>query len=421
MTKQLDPKKHGDSMRAIVKRKPIVGKEWLQGFHLIEKPIPVVDSPNDVIIKVFAGAICGTDVGIYNAKESLRVEMSRALTDPVTVGHEFSGRIVDAGAKARRHIARLLAAKAKVNPDVKRLLRGETEAAFAKSKKFLSVVNKHFHASAEMHVTCGTCYQCSLGEKHVCRNTVIKGVHDDGAFAEFVKVPADNLVLFHEKEIPLEIIAFMDAIGNATHTVMSVDVKGRNVVVLGCGVQGLMATAVASYAGAKRIFVTDASHGEFSHDKLEERRFRMARMYGATDCFDMATPQERERFHSVVMKETNQSGVDAVFEMSGSYKAYEDAFKAIRMGGTFSLLGLPAGTMPVDFAKDVIFKGITIKGIIGRRVFETWIQMEKILKAGLAAKFLKTGFITHQFPLEQYESAFDVIRRGDAFKVLLKP
>ncbi|HTY12391.1 MAG TPA: zinc-binding dehydrogenase [Bacteroidota bacterium] len=408
-------------MKAITKPKPVEGKEWGTGFQLIEKPIPTVQSPDDVIIKVFAGAVCGTDVGIYNAKDSLRVEMSRALVSPVTVGHEFSGRIVDAGLKARKHIAAMLFGKAKTNAEVKRLLRGETESKFAKSKKFLAVVGEHFHASAEMHVTCGTCYQCRLGEKHVCRNTVIKGVHDDGAFAEYVKVPAGNLVLFHEKEIPLEIIAFMDAIGNATHTVMSVDVKGRTVVVLGCGVQGLMATAVAKYAGAKKIFVTDASHGEFSHDKLEMRRFRMARLYGAAHCFDMALPEERSRFHSVVMKETNNSGVDAVFEMSGSYKAYEDAFKAIRMGGTFSLLGLPAGTMPVDFAGDVIFKGLTIKGIIGRRVFETWTQMERILKSGLAKKFLSTGFITHQFPLEKYEEAFEVIRRGDAFKVLLKP
>jgi threonine 3-dehydrogenase len=408
-------------MKAIVKEKPVAGKEWARGLRMVEKAVPQADASNDVIIKVFAGAICGTDVGIYNAKDSLRVEMSRALTDPVTVGHEFSGRIVDAGGVARKRVARMIFAKAGKSAEVRKLVRGEKEGSFSKSKKFLSIVNEHFHVSAEMHVTCGTCYQCRLGEKHVCRNTLIKGVHDDGAFAEFVKVPADNLVLFYKKEIPLEIIAFMDAIGNATHTVMSVEVKNRNVVVLGCGVQGLMATAVAKYAGAKKIFVTDASHGDFSHDKLEERRFRMARLYGATDCFDMALVEERERFHSVVMRETGQSGVDAVFEMSGSYKAYQDAIRVVRMGGTFSLLGLPAGTLPVDFAKDVIFKGITIKGIIGRRVFETWEQMEKILKAGLAKKFLNTGFITHQFPLERYEDAFDVIRRGDAFKVLLKP
>ncbi len=410
-----------NTMKAIVKPRPVAGEEWMKGFRLVDKPIPTVVSPSDIIIKVFAAAVCGTDVGIYTAKESLRVEMSRALTDPVTVGHEFSGRIVDAGAKARKHIARLIFEKAKTNPAVKKLLRGEKEATFPNSKNFFPIVQSSFHASAEMHVTCGKCYQCRRGEKHVCRNTVIKGVHDDGAFAEYVKVPASNLVLFHEKEIPLEIISFMDALGNATHTVMSVDVKGGSVVVLGCGVQGLMATAVAKYAGARRIFVTDASHGEFSHEKLDAKRFRMARLYGATDCFDMALPGERDRFHSVIMEQTEKTGVDAVFEMSGSYKAYEDAFKAIRMGGTFSLLGLPTGTMPIDFAGDVIFKGITIKGIIGRRVFETWNQMEHILKAGLARKFLTTGFITHQFPLDRYEDAFEAIRRGDAFKVLLKP
>lgn len=408
-------------MKAIVKDRPVNGEEWTRGFRLIEKPVPGVKSSDDVVIKVFAGAICGTDVGIYNAKESLRVEMSRALTDPVTVGHEFSGRIADAGASARKHIARLIFAKARTNADVRKHLRGERESTFPRSKKFLSIVNEHFHVSSEMHVTCGTCYQCRLGDRHVCRNTVIKGVHDDGAFADYVRVPASNLVLFYKKEIPLEIVAFMDAIGNATHTVMSVDVKGRNVVVLGCGVQGLMATAVAKYAGAKKIFVTDASHDDFSHDKLEERRFRMARLYGATDCFDMADQDERDRFHTEVMRRTAGSGVDAVFEMSGSYKAYQDAFKVIRMGGTFSLLGLPTGTMPVDFAHDVIFKGITVKGIIGRRVFQTWNQMETILKAGLARKFLTTGFITHRFQLEQYDDAFEAIRRGDAFKVLLKP
>jgi threonine 3-dehydrogenase len=408
-------------MKSIVKDKPIECKEWATGFHFVDKPVPQVESSNDVIIKVFAAAICGTDVGIYNSKDSLRAEMSRALTNPVTVGHEFSGRIVDAGPKARKHIAGQVFAKAKSNTEVQMLLRDEREATFPRSKNFLSILSNHFNVSAEMHITCGTCYQCRLGEKHVCRNTIIKGVHDDGTFAEFVKIPAENLILFHEKEIPLEIIAFMDALGNATHTAMSVEVKNRNVVVLGCGVQGLMAIAVAKYAGAQNVFVTDASQGDFSHDRLVEGRFRMAHLYGATDCFDMALVQERARFHSVVMQETSNSGVDVAFEMSGNYKAYDDAFKVIRKGGTFSLLGLPSGTMSIDFAKDVIFKGITVKGIVGRRIFETWEQMVKILKAGLASKFIETGFITHQFPLEQYEDAFEVIRRGDALKVLLKP
>ena len=187
------------TMKAIVKPRPVAGEEWMRGFRLVDKPIPRVESPSDIIIKVFAAAICGTDVGIYTAKESLRVEMSRALTDPVTVGHEFSGRIVAAGAKARKHIAGLIFEKAKTNTTVKKLLRGEKESTFPNSKNFFPIVQSSFHASAEMHVTCGKCYQCRRGEKHVCRNTVIKGVHDDGAFAEYVKVPASNLVLFHEK------------------------------------------------------------------------------------------------------------------------------------------------------------------------------------------------------------------------------
>ncbi len=408
-------------MKAIVKEKPAEGKAWHKGFRLIEKPLPFAQSPTDVIIKVFAGAICGTDVGIYNGKDSLRESMMHAVTDPITIGHEFSGHIVFAGTKAKKIIAEKILAKSKVNTDVKKLIKRETVSSLVQRKDFFTLVYDNFHASAEMHITCDECYQCKHNEKHVCRNTIIKGVHDDGAFAEYVKVPVENILLFHKKEIPLEIIAWMDALGNATHTIMSADVKGGSVVVLGCGVQGLMAIAVAKFAGAKKIFVTDASHDDFSHEKLESKRFALARKYGATDCFDMSLPNERARFHDVIMKQTNDDGVDAAFEMSGSYHAYEDALKVLRMGGTFSLLGLPTGTMPVDFAKDVIFKGITIKGIIGRRVFETWNQMEKLLKAGLAKKFLSTGFITHQFPLERYEEAFDVIRKGDAFKVLLKP
>ncbi len=408
-------------MKAVVKERPTTGREWSKGFTIIEKPMPVVKKDDDVIIKVYTAAICGTDVGIYNSKDSLFENMRKAVTDPITVGHEFSGHIVDAGTKAKNHLAKMILKKAKRNSDIKKFVKGESVGSLAKSKKFISLLNKKFHASAEMHITCGTCYQCRLGEKHVCRNTIIKGLHDDGAFAEYVRVPAENIVLYQQKEIPLEIIAFMDALGNATHTVKSVDVRERDILVLGCGVQGLMAIAVAKYAGAKKIFVTDASHDNFTHDKLEEKRFKMARLYGANDCFDMSVAEDRERFYDAVMKETDNTGVDAAFEMSGNYKAYEDAFKVLRMGGTFSLLGLPAGKITVDFSKEIIFKGVTVKGIIGRRVFETWDQMEEILKAGLAKQFIKTGFITHQFPLEQYDEGFKVIANGDALKVLLRP
>ena len=408
-------------MKAIVKPKPKEGQEWPVGLQIIDKPEPTVENSNDVIIQVKAGAICGTDVGIYYSKDSLRVQMSRALTDPVTVGHEFSGRIVDAGKQAKTHLARLMFQKAKSNADLAKLLKRKTARSLAAEGAFLKFAEKQFLSTAEMHVTCGICYQCLQGEFHVCRNTIIKGVHDDGAWASFVKVPAENVRLFFQREIPYEIISFMDALGNATHTVMAAPVLNKSVVVLGCGVQGLMAVAVAKWAGAQRIYVTDASHEDFSHEKLVSRRFALAKKYGADHCFDMTIGDDRAAFVDTIMSETDNTGVDVALEMSGSYRAYEDAARVLRMGGTFSLLGIPSGTMQVDFAKNIIFSGITVHGIIGRRVFQTWDQMEVLLKAGLAKQLMKTGFVTHQLPLDRFEEGFQAIRNGDAYKVLFKP
>jgi threonine 3-dehydrogenase len=408
-------------MKAIVKPKPVEGESWAVGLRLADKPEPSIEHPDDVIMKVISGAICGTDVGIYYSKDSLRVQMKRARTDPVTVGHEFTGRIVDAGKSAKKHLAKLVFQKARNNPALAKLIRRKSPATLSSEKTFLAFLEKQFYGTAEMHVTCGTCYQCQQGEYHVCRNTIIKGVHDDGAWATYVKVPAANVRLFFQREIPHEIISFMDALGNATHTVMAAPIKGRSVAVLGCGVQGLMAVAVAKWAGARRIYVTDASHEEFSHGKLVSQRFALAKTYGADHCFDMALDDERKAFHETIMGETDQTGVDVALEMSGSYRAYEDAERVLRMGGTFSLLGIPSGTMQVDFAKNIIFSGITVHGIIGRRVFQTWDQMEELLKAGLAKQLMKTGFVSHQLPLERFEEAFAAIRSGDAYKILLKP
>ena len=408
-------------MRAIVKSRPVEGQPWPTGLRLEKKAEPLVTRDHDVIIAVHAGAICGTDVGIYNSKQSLRHEMEHAVTTPVTIGHEFSGRIVDAGTGARKHLAKLAFQKAKSNSTLSSMLAGKTASSLARDPGFLEFVEQKFHATAEMHVTCGLCYQCRRGEKHVCRNTIIKGVHDDGAWAEFVKVPAENIRLFFGEEISPDIISFMDALGNATHTVLSTRVKGSSVAVLGCGVQGLMAIAVARHAGARKIFVTDASSEHIPHQQLTEHRFALAKQYGADACFDMAVPEGKEAFLETVLKETDGTGVDAVYEMSGSYHAYADALRAVRMGGEIALLGIPSGEMSVDFANDIIFHGITVRGIIGRRVFQTWDQMEDLLRNGLAETFTSTGFVSHVFPLEQYDEAFATIRRGEAYKVLLKP
>ena len=407
-------------MKALIKERPTENKEWQKGFQFINTPSPEIKTKNDVLIKVYAGAICGTDVGIYNCKDSLQHEMSKAKSKRIIVGHEFSGWIVDAGTSARKILIQKLFERAKKSKPTKKLLSGYHPSTLYRKEDFSKIIS-NFNVTAEMHVTCGKCYQCMQNEKHVCQKTKIKGVHEDGAFAEFIVVPVENILLYHKNELQLDMIAFMDALGNATHTVFSAPVKNSNVLILGCGVQGIMATAIAKYAGAKNIFVTDVSHEGFSHENLISKRFKLAEYFGATKCFDLAIDSEREKFSKTIKTKTNGTGVDVALDMSGNYNAYNNAFQQLRMGGTFSLLGLPSGNMSVNFAKDIIFKGITVKGIIGRKVFETWDQMERILRKGLAKKFLNSGFISHQYPLSDYEKAFSAIASGEAMKVLLKP
>ena len=408
-------------MKAIVKERPSDGKEWKKGLSLEDCPAPIIKKSTEAKIRVVAGAICGTDGAIYGSSDSLRREMLKAEKTRIILGHEFCGRLVDAGTEARETIARLVIRHGEGNNVVGKFIARRDAALLSKDPHLLEIAGEHFYASAEMHVTDGTCYQCRLGERHVCQHTVIKGVHDDGAFTDELVVPAENVVLFQNGEIPPEIIAFMDALGNATHTVQSVPARGKTIAVLGCGVQGLMATAVAKAEGAKAIFVTDASHGDFTHDKLLATRFRLARAYGADACFDVSLPEEHKAFVERVMRETSNTGVDAVYEMSGNYGAYEDAFRVVRMGGAISLLGLPSGTIQMDFAKDVIFRGVTIHGIIGRRVFQTWDLMRQLLKQGLAQTFMSTGFVTHDLPLQKFEEGFAALRSGDGLKVLLRP
>jgi threonine 3-dehydrogenase len=409
-------------MEAIVKPKPEIYKAWPKGMLHVEKPIPQVQKPNDVQLKVVAGGICGTDVGIYNSKDSLKNSMASISAQGVTIGHEFCGRITDAGPKAKLRLAAMVIEKSKEYKALKKFTRNRTASQVAKDKSFVEFLNKNFISTAEMHITCGVCAQCKLGEYHVCTNTVIRGLHDDGAFAEYVVLPAENVIIFKNGEIPDEIVAFMDAIGNATHTVQSLtSIKGKTVAITGIGVIGLMSVAIAKAAGAKKILVTDASHGENTHEKLVGHRFKVAKSLGADECFDVSIPEEKESFYKAAKAQNHGAGVDAVLEMSGSYHAYEDAFKAIRMGGELSLLGLTSGTMPIDFSKNIIFPGVTIHGVIGRRVWSTWGMMIDLLKNGLAKRFMKAGFITHQFPLKDFDKGFQAIEAGDALKVLLRP
>lgn len=410
-------------MKALVKDTPHDASAWPQGVRLEDREIPSRLAPDEVLLKVLAAGICGTDVGIYNSKKSIRDEMQKARAASVVIGHEFAGRIEKAGSEALTRLAEIVNTHRVHDEDAERFVHGRPPRQVAGDPAFPEFLKTHYNVSAEMHITCGWCYQCRIGERHVCRNTIIKGVHEDGAFAEFVKVPVSNLILFKAGELPVSIIAFMDALGNAVHTVESANLVGQSVLVLGCGVQGLMATAIAHRSGTSRVYVTDVSNEArgITHLKLENKRFELARKFGANDCFDLSLPAERERMRRTILSETDGSGVGVAFEMSGSYNAYRDAFDLLRMGGTLVCLGIPDGEMKVDFAHDVIFKGLTIHGVIGRRLFETWETMRSMLKSGLAQVFLDSGFITAEFPLEKFDDAMAVIGRGEAFKVILRP
>ena len=312
-------------MLAVTKPKPSLDKDWPKSFQLTDMPEATLSNDLDVIIEVAAGAICGTDVGIYTSKDSLKEEMLEAKVDPIIIGHEFAGSVVDVGKDALEFLSKKFNASA--------------------NNDFKNQILNNYHATAEMHITCGSCLQCRIGEKHVCKNTLIKGIHMHGAFTKYVSVPAENLVLIPKGEIPLDIMSFMDAIGNAVHTASSMEKKDKTIAILGCGIQGLMATAISHQLGAKKIFVTDASHPDvgMTHERLESTHFDMARKFGADVCFDMAIPENRQLFLDYVMEETDGVGVDGVLEMSGNYRAYEDAFRVIRSGGIFALLGLPSG------------------------------------------------------------------------------
>jgi len=392
-------------MLGLVKTRPNGSTPWPKGLRLEERPAPNSLGPDEVKIEVLAAGICGTDLGIYNNKDSIRTEMRRAFVDPVIIGHEFAGRVVDAGPKALE------------------FLQAFPEFRDFPPDKILSKLANDYFASAEMHIPCNRCRTCRMGQQHACPHTIIKGIHENGAFTNFLTVPAANLQLFSKKEIPIEIIAFMDALGNAVHTAQEESLMGKSVAVLGCGVQGLMATAVARHSGASTIFATDVSNLDkgLTPEKVEKRRFAMARKFGANFTFDLGLKDGRKEMLETVMRETGGDGVDLVFEMSGSYKAYADAFDLVRAGGTVLLLGIPEGETNLNFSDRVIFRGVTVKGIIGRRMFESWETMKDLLKSGLSDLFLKSGFVSHQLPLSRFEEGFAAIRSGEAFKVLLLP
>jgi len=414
------------TMQALVKRRPQPDAPWEKGLRLVERPVPEVRRADDVKVKIVMAAMCGTDIGIYQSRDSVKAEMSGNRSEEVIVGHEFCAEVADAGDLARRHLARMLHERYvshKEDDDVQLFIRDRSYEQIAEDPDFLDFLRDKFYITSEMHIVCGVCYSCRTGNGHHCHNTIIKGVHEDGIFTEYAVVPAGNTTLIRKGEIPPEVIAYMDAFGNAVHTVQSINPMGASIAVLGIGVQGLMAAAIARWNGASYIVATDFSNPEhgYTPEKLEQQRFRVAKNIGVDVCFDMAEPDAHQRLVNTVMHQTNSNGVDAVFEMSGSAAAYRDGLDIIRTGGTFSLLGLPNEPVTVDFSDKVIFRGITLKGIIGRNMFLTWETMYRLLKSGMADLMLENGFVSHQFKLSEYEKAFRVHAAGDAIKVILMP
>ena len=340
-------------MQAIVKERRAPGLK----VTTVPKPSP---GPGEVLIAVRHAGVCGTDLHIadWNAWAEGR------LRPPLVVGHEFAGEIVAVGG------------------GVAELRTGQL-------------------VTAEGHIVCGHCSQCRTGNSHICKNTRIIGVDRDGAFAEYIAMPATNVLPLDG--IPTTVGAVMDPMGNAFHTVLTADIPGSTVFVVGCGPIGCFAVGIARAAGAAKVIASD----------VNPKRLALAKQMGAHVTIDAT----RDDVVRAVLAETAGEGADVVCEMSGIPSALHQAFAAVRLGGRVQLLGIPNGQVPVDFANEIIFKGITVYGVIGRKMYDTWNQMRRYLSAGLVDP---GPVITHQFPLAKIDEALAAIRSGDAGKIILE-
>jgi len=338
-------------MRALVKAKPERGI-WLE--H-IDKP---AIGHNDVLIRVKRTAICGTDIHIYQWDDWA----SKTIPVPLAVGHEFSGEVVECGVEV----------------------------------KGFSVGDR---VSAEGHITCGVCRNCRAGRRHLCMNTVGVGVNRAGAFADYISVPAFNVFKLPEA-ISDEMASILDPLGNATHTALSFDLVGEDVLITGAGPIGIMAVAIAKYAGARYIVITD----------VNDYRLELARKMGASVALNVTNGSLDQTMSDLGMEE----GFDVGMEMSGVESAFRDMLRTMHHGGKIALLGIPPQEMAIDW-NQVIFKGLEIKGIYGREMFETWYKMSSMLQSGLNV----APIITHRFPLEDYEQAFQLMESGQSGKIIL--
>lgn len=341
-----------DTMLALVKEKPG------PGLTLTEVPVPPV-RPTDVKIRILKTAICGTDLHIYNWD----AWSERTLRPPLTVGHEFVGEIVELG---------------------------ESVAGFKPG----DIV------SGEGHIVCKTCRNCMAGRRHLCKNTVGVGVHRDGCFAEYLVIPCDNVVRL-EPGIPLDIAACFDPLGNAVHTALKFDLTGEDILITGAGPIGIMAAAVCRHCGAKKIVVTD----------VNPYRLELAK----TVTPDVYAVNPRERDLADLMREIGmKEGFDVGLEMSGSEPAFTSMIDNMDNGGKIALLGIHSGETRINWDK-VVFNGLTIQGIYGREMFDTWYKMMSMLQTGLDIEKI----ITHRFDFRDFDKGFAAMQSGKSGKVVL--
>jgi len=338
-------------MRALVKAKREPGL-WLE-----DVPVPKVGH-NDVLVKVLKTGICGTDIHIYNWDEWSQ----RTIGVPMHIGHEFVGLVAEVGSEV---------------------------TGFKPGDR----------VSGEGHITCGNCRNCRAGKRHLCRATQGLGVNRPGCFAEYVTIPAFNLFRVPE-EISDEVASFLDPLGNAVHTALSFDLVGEDVLITGAGPIGVMGAAIAAHVGARNVVVTD----------VNECRHELAKKLGATRVVNVATEPLDEVMRQLGMTE----GFDVGLEMSGNGGAFKQMLKSMIHGGRVALLGIPNGELAIDW-NQVIFKGLLLKGIYGREMFETWYKMAAMLRSGLDI----AAVVTHRYPISDFKAAFEVMRTGQSGKVIL--
>lgn len=328
------------------------------GFTLADVPEPTIRD-DEVLVRVRRAGVCGTDVHIYDWDAWAQGR----CRPPFVVGHEFAGDVVQVG-------------------------------------RLVTDVKEGDRVTAEGHIVDGRCLLCRTGNAHVCPHTKIIGVDRDGCFAEYIAMPATNI--WHlDENIPYEIGGIHDPMGNAFHTALTAEIPGATVLVTGCGPIGIFAVGICKAAGASRIIASD----------VNPTRLALAGEMGAHDAVH---PSEAE---AAVRRATDGLGVDVVLEMSGVPSAIHQAFQLVRVGGRVQMLGIPAKPMDVNFATEVIFKGITIYGVVGRRMYDTWIQMSRFLRSG---EFDPTPVITHRFPMRDFDAAIAAIKSGEAGKVVFE-